>query len=121
MINMESDSSCSSTGSAYDLDIVPYTQQKKKIKEFYINHPKYKNIKAGDNVHWITKEPAANDPEAHIPFNEGPWVIKWIDHDAGELYIEYGAHYGWGMKIYEIFLEEPSWEDIVARKLELKL
>ena len=115
------DDSESSTGSDYDLDIVPYTQQKKKIKQFYVNHPQYKHIKAGDDVHWITKEPRSDDPEYTVPFNEIPFKVEWIDHDIGLLYVEYGAHYGWEINIYEIFIEEPSWEDIVARKVELKL
>ena len=63
---MESDSS---TGSDYDLDIVPYAQRKNKIKQFYINHPEYKHIKKGDKIWWITKPPKYGDPEYIIPFN----------------------------------------------------
>ena len=116
-----SDSSCSSTGSDYDLDIVPDTHRKNKIKQFYKNHPEYKNIEAYDWIHWRTKPARIDHPEYIVPFNEITFMVKWIDHDEGELYVEYGVHFGWELHIYEIFIEEPSWEDIVARKLELKL
>tara|TARA_B100000214_G_scaffold322420_1_gene258369 strand:+ start:1218 stop:1571 length:354 start_codon:yes stop_codon:yes gene_type:complete len=117
---MSSDSSESSTGSDYDLDVVPYRLQKDKIKQFYTNHTEYKKIKEDDMIYWITKEPRMVDPEYIVPFNEIPFKVQWIDHNIGLLQVEYG-HFGWEINIYEIFLEEPSWEDIVARKLELKL
>jgi len=99
---------------------VPPEKRVQAIKKFYELHPEYKNIKKGDQIWWMVAEVEVIPAERHIPWNEIPFTVEWVNHDEGELCLEYGScRYSWEADVFEMFIEEPFDDDIIKRRLEL--